>query len=294
MDYSIFRFEAVVDFIEVEIHTAQKHLGGVMHNRCAIFGVSHITPVDANAGGWANTFTTRLYDLRTYAALQSKLASIGQEFPFAAPPTISMIEVAFDGYLKDPTAPTNQDHLVALAARMVYRLAIPVSENRRIYRDGKGSPTGIPRTLHAVERKMAEGWNAAIGNKKGDHLQHGYLKTTDRNGQPIPIEDYRARFEIRLAGAGLPHTDVDFYRNFKFESLTRYISFRKENETADAMHQVIVAGYAAQASHRKDIKRQGGGGLKHYQMPADQHLNEIVSEKLRDLSRRWTPNKRAK
>lgn len=294
MDYSIYRFDAVIDFVEIEIRTAQKHLGGVMHNRCAIFGISHITPIDANAGGWANVFKTRLYDPRTFAALKSKLATLGEEFPFAAPPAVSMIEVAFDGYLKDPNAPTNRDHLAALAARMVYRLAAPVSKNRRIYRDVKGSPTALPRALHALERKMAEGWNVGIGNKTDDQYQHGYVKTTDHNKKPIPIEDYRARFEIRLAGAGLPHTNAESYRNFKFETLARYINFRRENETADPMHQVIVAGYADQASHRKNIKRREGGGISHYQMLADQELNEIVSEKLRDLSRRWTPNKRAK
>jgi hypothetical protein len=287
MDYSIFRFKAVVDFIEVEIHTAQKHLGGVMHNRCAIFGFSHITPIDANAGGWANTFTTRLYDLRTFAALQSKLATIGQEFPLTAPPTISMIEVAFDGYLKDPTAPTNRDHLAALAARMVYRLAAPVSENRRIYRDGKGSPTAIPRSLNAVERKMAEGLNAAVGNRTDDQYQHGYVKTTDHNGKPIPVENHRARFEIRLAGAGLPDIDVESYKDFRFETLAEYINFRKEDEAATLMQHALIAGYADRASHRKNIKRHEGGGVRKNIMPADQELNRIVRKRLQTLTKSW-------
>lgn len=292
MDYSAFRFEAVVDFIEVEIRTAQKHLGGVMHNRCAIFGFSHMTPINANAGGWANTFTTRLYDLRNFAALQSKLATIGQEFPLTAPPKVSMIEVAFDGYLKDPTAPTNRDHLDALAAYMVYRLAVPVSKNRRIYRDGKGSPTAIPRSLNAVERKMADGWNAAVGNKTDDQYQHGYVKKTDHNGKPIPVDSHRARFEIRLAGAGLPDIDVEFYKNFRFETLVEYINFRKEDEAATPVQQTLIAGYADRASHRKNIKRHEGGGVRKNSMPADQELNRLVREKLRELTRRWTPAKR--
>ena len=295
MDYSIFRFEAVVDFIEIEIHTVQKHLGGVMHNRCAIFGFSHFTPVGANAGGWANVFRTRLHDLKTFAALKSKLATIESEVPFASPPTITRIEVAFNGYLKDEMqnrAGAGQ-LLVALAARMVYRIARPVSENRRIYRDYKGSPTTIPRSIESLGRKLTESWNVAFGNLTADQYQHGYVKTTDHNKKPIPIEDYRARFEIRLAGAGLPHVDIESWKSFKFESLTPYISFRKEDPTATPLQQILIAGYADRASHRKAFKRKAGGGTRANIMPADRELDGIVSEKLRELSRRWTPNKRA-
>jgi hypothetical protein len=252
-----------------------------------------MTPVQANAGGWANVFTTRLYDLRNFAALQSKIASIESEAPFASPPTVTRIEVAFDGRLKDPAAPNNRDQLTALAARMVYRLAAPVSENRRTYRDGRGSPSAIPRTLQAVERRMGEGHNVGIGDKTGDRWQHGYVKTTDYNKKPIPVAEHRARFEIALGGAYLPHSDVGSYRNFRFETLARYISFRKEDETADPMQQVIVAGYADRASHRKNIKRRGDGGIRKNIMPADQELTGTVSEEMRSLSRRWTPDKRA-
>jgi hypothetical protein len=252
-----------------------------------LYGISYVTPVLADAAGWASHFKVRLYDLRTFAALQSKLAAIEEKFPFASPPVITMIEVAFDGYLKDQVAPTNRDHLAALAARMSYRLAAPVSTNRRIYRDGKGSPTALPRTLHAVEHKMIEGWNVGIGDKTGDRYQHCYMKTTDHNKQPIPSKEHRARFEIRLAGAGLPHTDIESYRNFKFETLAQYISFRKEDETADPMQRTIVTGYADRASHRRSIKRQEGGGVRTAIMPSDEELNRIVRKRLQTLTKRW-------
>jgi hypothetical protein len=60
------------------------------------------------------------------------------------------------------------------------------------------------------------------------------------------------------------------------------------------MQQAIVAGYADRASHRKSIKRREGGGTRKAIMPPDQELNRIVSGKLRELSRRWKPEKRAK
>lgn len=287
MDYSLFTFNAVVDFLEVRINTTARNHGGRMKRALHLHGISYVDPVQPDAGGWSSCFTIRLYDVRTFAALQSKLDIIEAQYPFESQPTITMIEVAFDGYLTDPVAPGNRDHLAALAARMAYRLAEPVSNNRRIYRDGKGSPTAVPRTLSGVSRKMVEGWNVGIGNKTDDQYQHGYLKTTDHNKKALPTKEHRARFEIRLAGAGLPHADVEFYRDFRFETLSKYICFRKENETASAHQQVLVAAYGDQASHRKNLKRRGGGGARTAIMPRDEELNRIVRKRLQTLTKRW-------
>lgn len=286
MNYRIFRFEAVVDFIEVRIHTTTRNRGGAMKRALHLHGISYVTPVQADSAGWASHFTTRLYDVKTHAALQSKLATIAEEFPFASPPVITMIEVAFDGYLRDGQENTNHDHLVALAARMVFRVAEPVSSNTRIYRDYKGSPTAMPRTLHSTERKMVDGWGIAIGNKSDPEYEHGYFKTTDR-GMPLAVRDYRARFELRLAGAALPHSSLESWAAFKFEKLTKRIRFRKEDDAASPLQQVIVAGHADRASHRKSIKRQSGGGTRAHIMPADVELDQIVYDQLRQLSKRW-------
>lgn len=287
MNYGLFRFEAVVDFIEVRIHTTARNHGGRMKRALHLHGISYVEPLRPDPAGWSSHFAIKLYDLRTHAALRSKLDTIEQSFPFASPPTITMIEVAFDGYLKDQVAPTNSDHLAVLAARMAYRLAEPVSDNRRIYRYGQGSPTAIPRTLQSVERKIREGWNVGIGDKTGDRYQHCYLKVTDDNKKPIPTKDHRARFEIRLAGAGLPHMDVESYRDFKYETLSRYICFRKEDETATPLQQAIIAGYGDQASHRKNVKRRNGGGIRTAILPRDEELNRIVRKRLQTLTQRW-------
>lgn len=289
MDYSLFRFEAVVDFVEIEIHTIARNQGWDIKRQCALFGVSYVTPVRADAAKWASSFTIRLYDPKNFAALQSKIASIGSVFPYAQPPSITMIEVAFDGYLKAVTNNATSGDLATLAARMAYRIANPVSTNSRIYRDGKGSPTAMPRALHVTARKMIEGWNVGIGDKTADQYQHGYLKTTDHTDKPIPVKDHRARFEIRLAGAGLPHTDAESWQSFKFETLARYISFRKEDETAAPFQQIIIAGYADRASHPKTIHNRAEGRTRTSRiMPADTELNRIVRKQLQRLTLRWS------
>lgn len=288
MDYSIFRFEAVVDFIEVRIHTTTRNQGWKIKRALALHGVSYVTPIQPDAAGWSSHFTIRLYDLGTHATLQSKLAVIEQEFPLAGPPTVSMIEIAFDGCLKDPAAPTNHNYLAALTAHMAYRLAAPVSGNSRIYRDGKGSPTAMPRTLEATERKMAEGWNVGIGDKTADRYQHCYLKMTDHNKKPIPAEVHRARFELRLAGAALPYHDIDSWQGFKFQTLAPYISFGKVDETASLSQKTIITAYGDRASHKKEIPRRSGGGTRTRIMPADIELNQTVYDELRQLTRRWS------
>lgn len=286
MHYDQFRFEAVVDIIEARIHTTKRNQGWRIKRALALHGISYVKPVQPDAAGWSSYFTVRLYDPRTFTALQSKLAIIEENFPFQSPPTITMIEVAFDGYLKDSVASTNQNHLVALAARMAFRHAKPVSSNRRIFRDAKGISAAMPRSLQVLEHKMADGWNVGIGNKTDDQYQHCYLKTTDKK-KPIPTEDHRARFEIRLTGAGLPHTDVESYREFRFETLAKYICFRKEDESATPLQRAIIAGYGDQASHRKNIKRKDGGGFTTAIMPSDDQLNRIVRKRLQTLTKRW-------
>jgi hypothetical protein len=287
MDYSLFRFEAVVDFIEARIHTTKRNQGWKMKRALALHGISYVKPVQPDAAGWSSQFTVRLHDPRSFAAVQSKLAIIEEKFPFASSPTITMIEVAFDGYLEDPTRSNNRNDLAKLAARMAYRMANHVSNNRRIYWQGKGSPRAMPRTLEGLEHKLAEGWNVGIGNKTAPQYQHCYVKTTDHNKKPIPTKDHRARFEIRLARTHLPHTDVESYGDFKFETLAQYICFRKEDDSATPLQQVVVAGYGAEASARKSIKRRNGGGILTSIMPRDEELNRIVRKRLQTLTKRW-------
>jgi hypothetical protein len=171
---------------------------------------------------------------------------------------------------------------------MIYRVAAPVSKNTRIYRDGVGSPTALPRALQATERKMSEGWNVGIGNKSDDQYQHGYLKTTDHSDEPLAIKDHRARFEIRLAGAGLPHTSIESFKAFKFSTLAKHISFRKEDDIASPIQQVLVTGHADRASHPKSIHNRAEGRTRtSHIMPADTELNRIVRERLQNLTKRW-------
>ena len=287
MNYNIFSFTAVVDFIEIEIHTASPTQGKAIKRKCSVFGISYAKRQGAKGSFSGSTFRIRLYDLKTFAALRSKIASIESEFPFARPPTVTMIEVAFDGRLNQDAHNTPGEPLATLAAHMAYYAAYPVSNNRRTYLGYKGSPQALPRFVHVLAREMAEGRNVGIGNKRDPLYQHGYLKTVDRDEQ-LPTHQHSARFEIRLAGAALPHHDIEGWETFKFQSLTKHLSFREVPDDLTGLKRAIIDGYGSRASTKQAIKRRDGKGTRSKHLtPADKMMNAIVHERLRSLTERW-------
>jgi len=286
MDYSLFRFEAVVDFVEIEIHTVAPTQGKAIQRKCKLFGVTYAKRIGERGSYSGKAFRIRLYDVQSFMRLRSKIASIDEAFPFARPATITMIEVAFDGYLKGKLNNTQQAELAKLAATMAYRIANPVSSNTRTYAGYRGSPQALPRSFDSLVRQISEGRNVGIGNKRDERYQHCYLKTVDRN-ECLPVELHRARFEIRLTEAGLPHQDVEAWENFKFETLAKHISFRKVPDGATVFEHMLANAAADRASHKRSIKRRNGGGTRSHTLRADRELNEIVRDRLRNLTKRW-------
>jgi hypothetical protein len=299
MDYSIFSFKAVVDFIEIEIQTATRALAGKIETKLRLSGVTAID-LDPDAGNYASIFKIKLHDLGNFADLNAAVARIASAYPFARPPTVTMIEVAFDGRLKKGTNNGTGDDLAMLAARMVRFVTNPAGGNKpRLYHRHKGSADfDMPVTVEALARKMSDGFNVGIGNvqskwtKQDDESQHCYFKTTDHRKQ-LPTRQHRARFENRLADAGLPHHDIEGWQGFKFESLAAHFNWRKENDsgTATPLQQLIMDRPGA--SHRKDCKRHKGtvggkgGGTRAYIIPADKPLNDIARKCLENLTRAW-------
>jgi hypothetical protein len=297
MNYSIFSFKATVDFFEVEIHTATRALASKMEKKLRLGGV---TAIDAGAGNYATAFKIKLHDLRRFVDLKAAITRIESAYPLSRPPVVTMIEVAFDAYLKDGQNGTADD-LAMLAARMAHFAANPADpENIRLYHHRKlGVEFEMPFTVEAMARKMADGWNYASGNnyheetgtQQDDWTDHAYLKRTDRR-QQLPEEDHRARYETRKGGAALPYRNIEAWRDFRFESLASCFSWRKEHDsgTAKPMQQVLMGRPGA--SHRKDYKRHKGtaggkgGGTVAYLLRADP-LNRIAEKRLQNLTRSW-------
>lgn len=195
MDYSGFRFRAVVDWIEFEIYTATPTNFHTLRRAGAF---SYIKAQNAGPGGSATIYRFKLHDPESWNDVLRMVSNLNAKFPFSQAPTITVIEIAFDAYSKGKASP---NALAELAANYYRHMIQPVSSNRRLYRDHKGSGKAIPRQFPSLVRHVSEGWQIGIGDKKAEKYQHIYFKTVDQGGQVLPDIQHRARIEITLKGS---------------------------------------------------------------------------------------------
>jgi hypothetical protein len=111
--------------------------------------------LEKGAGGRATAFRFRIYDSKNWQQVMSIARKLCECFPVAGIPKVTVIEIAFDAYSKGEATPGEFVELVAYCYRNMTR---PVSENRRLYKDYKGSGKPIPRRLASLARHVSEGW----------------------------------------------------------------------------------------------------------------------------------------
>jgi hypothetical protein len=172
-------------------------------------------------------------------------------------------------------------------------LTKPVSTNRRLYRDYKGSGKAVPGQFASLVRHLAEGWQLGVGNKGDDRYQHIYVKDTDTiKGERRAIEP-RARMEIRLGGAplhdALPYQTPDDWQYCQFERLTAYFRLRTLKENLDPLAQTVVEA-ADQIGERKTRNRRGGGIRDIQQATKSDQSMRLSVRHCATLSNRWRSN----
>lgn len=282
MDYSRFRFRAVVDWIELEIHTAKPTNFHTLRRSGAL---SYVKALNARAGGSATAFRFKLYDPASWNDLSRFVSNLNTEYPFSQAPAIVGIEIALDAYSKGEAT---SYELAELVANYYRNMTQPVSSNRRLYRDYKGSGQPIPQQFLSLVRHVVEGWQIAIGDKEAEQYQHMYFKTADK-GKPLPETEHRARIEVTLRGNELPCHSFEELQTFDFESVSRYFKFRKLTDEflADEFNSLL----ATRSQQIGEKKQRSGkeGSTRLYSKPtvADAVLNRKAYDALRDLSRRW-------
>jgi len=287
MDYSRFRFRAVVDWIELEIHTAKPtNFPKVQRILREIFGLSEdkkppfAQPLNEGAGGAATVFRFRIYDPKNWHQVTEILQKLAQTFSFTELPRVTAIEIALDAYSKGEATSYELAELVANYYRSMTR---PVSNNRRLYRHYKGGVQPIPQQFLSLVRHVSEGWQIAIGDKEAEQYQHMYFKTADQ-GKPLSENEHRARIEVTLRGDKLPHQSLEESQVFDFTSVSGYFKFRNLTDELSS----LLATRSQQIGEKKQHNRRGGG-TRLYLKPteADAVLNRKAYDALRDLSRRW-------
>lgn len=308
MDYTRFRFEAVVDWTEIEIQTArttnfpaiQRKLNRIL--RLPQGKNVHVRAMDEGAGTDATIFRLQIQDPKNGQHVTEILRKLAKDEPFTRRRLrTAAIEVAFDAYSRDEAT---IDELAELGTHFYLGMTRPVSENRRLYHAHKGSPKSID-TPEKLIRNLKDGWQIAIGDKedkkdkegivikKADDLyQHAYLKTTD-NGKALPVSEYRMRLEIRLQGSELDNFKLTDWENCSFKRLSNFFNFRQWEEKVelDPLRQLISEKCSRlQFGERGKSKLALVNRLYPISASADTELNRKASDALRNLSKRWNRN----
>lgn len=235
MDYRKFRFNAVIDWLEIEINTIKPTNFQTIKRHG---GLSYVDAIGAGAGGAATNFIFKFHDPKNWQSVNEMLKYIEKENPLANEPIVKSIEVSFDAYSRTAT----RDELVDLTGRFYRYLTNTVSQNHRVSgRKGLKFDVEPIDSGANIRRLLTQNRNLCIGNNKDDasgfnkykadeEYMQIYFKKTDNDGTPIPVSDHRARIEIRLQGSKLPCSTLKEWQAFKFESLSNYFNFRTINQ----------------------------------------------------------------
>lgn len=290
MDYKKFRFNAVIDWIEIEITTIKSTNFQTIRRHG---GLIFVEAIGAGAGGATTNFIFKFHDPKNWLSIIDMFKEIEKECPLAKEPKVKSIEVSFDAYSINAT----KDELVELTGRFYRYLTNPVSQNHR-FSGRKGLKYDVEQIDSGanIRRLFAKNRNLCIGNNKDgksafnkyktdEEYMQIYFKKTDNDGTSIPTSDHRARIEIRLKGSKLPCSTLNEWQAFKFESLSKYFNFRTINQPLLAL---APKGFIRALDNIAQIGATSGYKRRKHALitEADKELNNQVYESLRCLTDR--------
>lgn len=305
-----FKTRACIDWLRVRIVTKeptqfrwiQDVLTRILNQKEDV--LTHVKTINPGAGNSSCEFEFSLHDehANSHNEIERVLAALAKFFPFAAPVTISAIEIALD------FRPRVQD--ARAVTEMVHRLQsqIAVRGNARQYDPVTDTYTRIDefRANHPDPDKTLR-----IGNEGENLGWRVYFKRTN-NKQPLDPSQHRARAEFTLSGDALSQyglNELADLQHFRFESTAGLLHFRVMKplvqiiagknqlyaDTVERFYQKVsgsVAGYPfgwRKFERKPDGTPRHGGRSKirkyNAHTVADDELNRIVRKRLADLSK---------
>jgi hypothetical protein len=276
MDYTKFKFRAVVDWLSFEIETTSRTKGEAIYDRFSL--ENYVAPLDTQPGGVASRFTVVLQDVTCWQDAEVRLACIERQFPFARPATLTGMEVSFDARART----AERQELIDLAARFYQYSSFTASDNHRFGGRFKGdvrSVTSAVRTRNMIGADRV----LNVGNRTGDVTQRFYFKTKNSK-RPLPVRDHRARMELTLRGGALEIDSLASASDFDFMALAEYFRFRKPADGLDPV-ELVVATASPQIGQRVERRDRTRSKRQYSRMTsADLALNGRSSTALRRLS----------
>ncbi|SFZ78710.1 hypothetical protein [Chitinimonas taiwanensis] len=313
IDYAAFRYEAVFDFIELDIqlHRASNH-----QTVSKALGASYVIPLDPHSGGplikneaghypnggSTNRFGVRIQDPASQRDVQARLRPLEESHGIAHPVGIRVLEVAFDAY----APPDAQHSLVDMAFHFNRGLAPRVSNDlefnfftairKKVGNDGVADlrfPMERFETERQVKQLLQQGRTIKIGENGSGHTQRIYVKTSDTapdlsDGRvPLPASQHRARFENTFSGSKLPFTLLDDMVSDSFvEKLSPFFAWRLVPQESPLTLRQLTIG-ARELRPRISNGRVKGTREFSRNTRADDALNRRAYDALRALSKRW-------
>lgn len=324
MPFGRYTYAIAVDFIEFEVQCAERHKFWTIQNalmaaqRLPSTLVPFVNPYDENGidtNHASDIFRFKIQDPKSYSSVKAVIDELNDQFHFIGPVRLLAIELAFDTYRAYATA----QQLAKIAFdRYRFSTHTPLA-NWHFYRREGEKPIDLnPQKLqkdrnHREFLKLFEdGWQLTDTNDKSVDLRvHGYVKTTDNGGEPLPISQHRARDERTFQGDALPCTTMEELSCLDFSSLARYFKFRR---LADDLHPCAVSALTTgselqlgrpgltaeergpkEQSHQKKYQRKhativgkyDGSSVFRGSTVADAQLNKEVRNQLRTLTTNW-------
>lgn len=308
IDYTAFEFEAVVDWIEIEVTlrlpTQPQHVRNRIATHLPHWGrPPYIAPLTEAKSRSTRKIGFRVQDPAGPTTLMREIQAV-------APPgngpikeedvRIVGIEVSIDAYhpAQDPHALADMTlHLFCMHARPPKRAGLELNMERGAgplpLTDNSNRVITEPRHFRWADggsdtlQAFIDGYTVRAGDAGADHTARYYLKTADSldgtSYAPLLMTEHSARIEVTLTGACTPFDSISAWRAFKFASLAKHFGMRTVNRpasTSDARSRVRTAGIPTDEARIQDHKRSTRRGTR-----ADGVWYELARNALRALAR---------
>lgn len=217
--YSDYRFTMHLDWVELRVSLIDRTQSHQLQQALPPPWGQHAfaKAVNGSSSRTDSVFTFRVQDPHSAAQVRRDLDRLQRQYPFAAEPVVTGIEVSFDAHLDGADA-----DLLVMAEHMYRSIADPPSDNRRIT-GPKGTRGLVESALESRRANMAQlatGQSLVIGNKWDARSVRVYIKDKDGN-------DRRARAENTLIGDAVPFNTIDGWQQFDFLKLAEHFRWRR-------------------------------------------------------------------
>ena len=155
IDKRKFKYKVVIDFIQINFKTLKNsHAFSIKRNT----GFSYVQPLNKGDGSAANEFQFRLYDVTNWNQYDDCIKKLQEHCELDGIPAICGVEVSLDAYSKK----MNNEDLIQHVAEFYWKLAKPLSSNRRI---ANHTAEGITNKRNLINQ-LTRGGTLYIGNQK--------------------------------------------------------------------------------------------------------------------------------